>query len=405
MKNIITIVMILLSVTTFAQITVSTLTPEFKGSGGLSLDSDGSLIVADFGDFLNISDPDGLPNDVWRLDTDLNLNLYSGGFVGASGNDFDGDGVLFQSDIGASGIYKIVNGVRTFVTSTGISNPVGLVFDGSGNFYVCNCGNNTIRKVTPGGVSTEFASGNIFSCPNGIIVDEDDNLYVSNFSNGNIIKITPAGTSTVLNATPGGITSGPSNGHLDYHEPSRTLFIASHGSNRIFALRIDDPGNLIDIAGTGERGNTDGDVSVATFSRPNGVVVTQTGDSIYINSAIPVTNVPNRPLNPQVVRLITGVNSILLNVENNAAQLGATVYPNPVVNIITIEADLSFECTEISIEFYDIHGRIVKELSNVTNDGGRFKISVDISEFNSGTYFYSLSDDNCKKIIGKIIKN
>ena len=404
MKKIITIVMLMLGAASFAQVTLSTLTPEFNGSGGLSLDDEGNLYIADFGDFLDIPDPDGLPNDVWKLDTNLNLTTYSQGFLGASGNDFDSNGVLFQSDIRAGAIYKIVNGVRTFVTSTGISNPVGLVFDSNDNFYVCNCGNSTIRKVTPGGVSTLFSSGSLFLCPNGITVDEDDNLYVSDFSNGNIIKISTTGVATLLNTTPGGTTSGPSNGHLDYHEASRMLYIASGGSNKIYSLPIDNPSDMQVLAGTGVRGNDDGDAATATFSRPNGVAVSVTGDSIYVNSAIPITNNPSRPLNPSVVRLLKGVLGTLSVETVTASFYNVKEYPSPAKNEFTIEADLNFSGTELSIAFYDIQGRLMKELLSVEIEGGHLKVSVDISEFSAGTYFYSLIDENGKKLFRKILK-
>ena len=137
MKKLLQLCIILSGITLFAQVNVTTITPEFKGSGGLSLDGEWKPFNwSDFGDFLSILDPDGLPNHVMMLDPDLNLTQFSTGFVGASGNDFDSNGVLFQNDIGASGVYKIVGGIRTFVTSTGIANPVGIVFDSNDNFFV-----------------------------------------------------------------------------------------------------------------------------------------------------------------------------------------------------------------------------------------------------------------------------
>jgi sugar lactone lactonase YvrE len=385
-----------------AQIQVTTVSSEIKGSGGLSLDENGNLIIADFGDFLSVVDPDGLPNDIHIMDPDFNITQYSTGFIGASGNDFDSNGVLFQSDIRASAIYKIIGGVRTFVTSTGIVAPVGIVFDSQDNFYVCNCGNNTIRKVTPGGVSTDFAPSGLYQCPNGITVDEDDNLYVSNFNNGNIIKITPAGDASVLNSTPGGSTGGASNGHLDYFEPTRTLFIASHGSNQIYMMSIDDPSDLVVIAGSGLRGNADGDASTASFSRPNGVAVTKTGDSIYINSAVPVTNIPNGPLNPQLIRLVTGVNSIL-SVNETEEYSDLIVFPNPATDRFTLEVSLSNEYLELNIKIYDIQGRILKERTRINTQGMQIKETMEVSELSSGNYFYSLNDGNKQLLNGKII--
>lgn len=383
---------------------VSTLTPEFNGSGGLSLDGEGNLIIADFGDFLSAGDGDGIPNKIMVLDTDLTLSEYSTGFIGASGNTFDSNGILYQSDIGASAIYKIIDGVRTFVTSTGISGPVGITFDSQDNFYVCNCSNSTIRKVTPDGTSTLFASGAIFACPNGITADEDDNLYVSCFSNGNIIKITPDGDSNVLVATLGGSTSPPSNGHLDYHQPTRTLYIASHANNQIFSLDIDDPTELAHIAGSGVRGNSDGDAETATFSRPNGVAITQTGDSIYINSAIPLTNSPNNPLNPQVVRLITGVQSTVSVETLGVIASDIRTYPNPVNDILILEINLVQEFKRMSLIVTDAHGRVVTELADVYSNDKQIRLQISTRSLASGMYTYSLLNDRNVLLSGKFSK-
>ncbi len=408
MRNSILLAFLLSCLILSGQVGVATLTPQFKGSGGLSLDDQGNLYIGDFGDFLTVGDNDGIPNNIMKLDINLNLSQYATGFLGASGNAFDNNGVLYQSDIGASAIYKIEGGIRTFVTSTGISSPVGIVFDSQNNFFVCNCGNNTIRKVTPQGVSTLFASGNIFLCPNGVTIDEDDNLYVSNFSNGSIIKVTPMGVTSIIASTPGGFTSGPSNGHLDYHKQTRTLYIASHGSNKIFSLSIDNLSNgLITIAGSGERGNSDNENALfATFSRPNGVAVTQTGDSIYINSAIPISNIPNSPLNPQLIRLIKGLNSGSLSVETIISSPSFKIYPNPANKILILESDHELTLkSKLSVKIYDLNGRIIKKIDSIQSLlPNKLKIRIDVSTLSKGTYFYAVYCKNNLLEKGKIAK-
>ncbi|MCD2260773.1 T9SS type A sorting domain-containing protein [Psychroserpens luteolus] len=411
-KKIFLIITLLASLVSFSQeISTNSLTSNFNGSGGLSLDSEGNLYIGDFGDFLSAGDNDGLPNNVWKLDTNLNLTVFSPGFVGASGNAFDSEGTLYQSDIGNSSIYKIVNGVRTFVTSTGISAPVGLVFDSQGNLFVCNCGANSIQKITfTLGVvtsSSTFASGApTFFCPNGLTIDENDNLYVSNFSNGNIVKITPAGIPSILITTPGGTTSGPSNGHLDYHQATNTLFIASHGSNRIYSLELDQAlPTLNTIAGSGVRGNTDNENALlATFSRPNGVAVTQTGDSIYINSAIPVTNFPSNPLNPQVIRLIKGVQSGNLSVESVNPSSNFKTYPNPVKDTFTLESETPVYYKDLNIKLFDLKGKLIKEINAIKPTNGKLKIEIDLSSLAAGTYLYTIYNNSDAIKNGKLIK-
>lgn len=376
----------------FGQITVTTLTSPISGSGGLSLDTDGNLYIGDFGDMLGGPDTDGNPNNILKLDTDLNLSIFASGFIGASGNGFDSNGVLFQSDIRDNAIYKIINGVRTFVTSDGIVSPVGIVFDSNDNFYVCNCGNGTIQKITPGGISTVFASGSLFACPNGITVDEEDNLYVSNFSNTNIVKITPSGTATTIANT----QVGDTNGHLDYDEISRNLYIASYAGQKIYSLNIDDP-QIEVLVGTGVRGNTDGDADTATFSTPNGVAVSQTGDSIYVNCAVPLSGTI---INPQVVRLISGVT---LSIEENArTKYQVKTYPSPATNEITIQATLPFHISKVTLAIYDLQGKLMTE-EKLTLDSN-LNANIQISNLLSGSYLYTVSHESKQLFNGRFIK-
>lgn len=387
-------ILILLFLTTygFSQVTVTTITPSFKGSGGLSLDEEGNLYIGDFGDFLGIPDPDGLPNDVLKLDTELNLTQYSTGFIGASGNDFDSSGILYQSDIRDNAIYKIINGVRTFVTSTGISSPVGIVFDSADNFYVCNCGDGTIQKVTPSGTSTQFASGgSFFACPNGITIDENDNLYVSNFNSNKIVKITPAGVPSIIGLTELG------NGHLDYDINSRNLYIASYSGHQIYALNIDNL-EMDPIAGSGVRGNADGLGLDATFSTPNGVAVSKTGDSIYVNCAVPLTGAE---INPQIVRLITG---LTFGIEDRTVNYGQKVFPNPVQNSFSVEAHIPSEYETVSIKLFDVLGREIRVLDNLSVTSTTLVKTIDISNLEAGTYFYGVYQDARQLFNGKIIK-
>ncbi len=393
MKKSILILVCAVCTSMFSQISVTTITPSFSGSGGLSLDEIGNLYIGDFGDFLGMADPDGLPNDILKLDTSLNLSQYATGFVGASGNDFDSNGVLYQSDIRDNGIYKIIGGVRTFVTSTGITAPVGIVFDSNDNFFVCNCGSNTIQKVTSSGTSTTFASGSEFACPNGITIDENDNLYVVNFSNTNVVKITPSGTTSVIGNTPLG------NGHLDYDPNLRNLYIASYHGQQLFYLNIDNPSIEL-LAGTGIRGNDDGLAMNATFSTPNGVAVSTTGDSLYVNCAVPLSG---DMINPQIIRLVSGLTTLSVD-ENPLIAINIKTYPNPAVDKVIIEVDFLGEFDKLTFKLFDLLGRQHLEITNIETSNRMIKQVMDISSLASGPYLYSLSSDSKQLLNGKIIK-
>ena len=83
--------------------------------------------------------------------------------------------------------------------------PVGVGTDSSGNIYVADSGNNTVRKVTPAGVVTTLAglartagssdgtgTAARFNFPTGIAVDSSGDIFVADSGNDTIRNISPA---------------------------------------------------------------------------------------------------------------------------------------------------------------------------------------------------------------------
>ncbi len=147
-------------------------------------------------------------NVPWGLTVDANSNLYVADFsnnkirrIDPSGvvTTFAGNGAGFQNGTGTAALFR---------------SPTGLAIDGSGNLYVSDSQNHSIRKITPAGVVSTLAgtgsSGNndgtgtaaSFNQPNGLAVDAAGNLFVADLGNHKVRKITPDGTvSTFSSAT------------------------------------------------------------------------------------------------------------------------------------------------------------------------------------------------------------
>ena len=274
--------------------TVETFSPELDGgTGGVSVDRDGNVYVADFGAIL--SDAATAGRKVLRLGADGSPSVFVTGLDGASGNRFDSRGNLYQSSIRGNFISRIApDGQWVECARDGIIAPVGLVIDADDVLFVACCNANRIQRVTRDGRSEAFAESPLFRCPNGITLDDEHNLYVANFENGDVLRVTPDGL-----VSPLAIVPGENNGHILYHEGF--LYVVARGAHQIY--RVSLTGEVSLFAGTGRRGRDDGPALQATFSYPNGIDVAPDGRSFYINEIASSTSEGNL-LSPMIVRRI-----------------------------------------------------------------------------------------------------
>jgi len=319
------------------------------GSGGLAVDTAGNIYMADFGPSLS-----GGGTELFRVTPAGSVSVFATGFNGASGNDFDSMGNLFQSNISASRIDKVApDGTVTAFTSQNIRGPVGIYIDEGDTLYVCNCSSDTIRKVTPSGVSTLFSSGFLFQCPNGITRDDDGNFYVANFGNGRVLKILPDGTESIFATVPGN-----NNGHLTYHDG--LLYVAGRGADRIYTITMD--GQVEVFAGTGVQGIVDGPRLQAQFSLPNDVIVDPTGQYLYVNDVVDPTDPTD--ISPMVLRRIdlsVSVDVAPAPQRPDGALHVAGVRPNPSAGDTSILFTLD-RPGHVRVRIVDVSGRDVRTL-------------------------------------------
>lgn len=212
-------------------------------------------------------------------------------------------------------------GVSGYNDGTGVNahfrGPVGVTVDRSGNIYVADSQNYTIRKISPAGVVSLLAgfpillsvpngilaalappvdgtgSAALFVQPSGIVADSAGNLYVAD-GNATIRKVTSAGVVTTFAGGPGAgvgnleqdgtgtaaVFSNPKGIAID---ASGNLFVADNGGDTV--REVSPTGLVTTIAGfAGQYGNTDGTGSAARFSAPTGIAVDASGNVFVADS-------------------------------------------------------------------------------------------------------------------------
>jgi sugar lactone lactonase YvrE len=180
--------------------------------------------------------------------------------------------------------------------------PTGVAVDPTtGNVYVADLDNDTIRMITPGGVVTTLAgspgqAGSAdgtgaaaqFNGPSDVAVDAAGNVYVADTFNDTIRKITPAGVVTTLAGSPGQVGSTDGTGAAARFD--KPIGVAVDAAGNVYVadtyndtIRMITPAGVVTtlVGSPGQAGSADGTGPAARFDFPSGVAVDAAGN-VYV---------------------------------------------------------------------------------------------------------------------------
>ena len=337
-------------------------------------------------------------------------------FDAATGNVYIADGSNnCVRMVNTSGIISTIagNGTSAFsgdggpATAAEMSFPEFVVTDNSGNLYIADNGNGSIRMVNSSGIiSTIIGNGTQgysgdggqataaqLNSPGGMSIDGSGNIFVADESNNRIRMVnssgiinTVAGIGTFGYSGDGGqATAAELNVPYDVSVDAYGDLYVADLSNSVIRM-IDATGVISTFAGTGTAGFS-GDGGAATAAQcqyPSGVHVDLPSGNVYIGDE-----------NNNRVRIVTGVPAGVKKVSSVSGNV--TIYPNPTSGNCVITGIVPKQ----TVELYNYTGQKIS--STLTESS---TMQIDMSSLPSGIYLVRiLNKDNSVVSAKRLVKD
>jgi sugar lactone lactonase YvrE len=332
MKKITTFILtvLLLSNVIYSQ-TVSTYT-DGTPDDAMAIDSNGNLYASNF-----------TGDTVFKYDMDGNGTSFITGLNTPNGLAFDSNDNLFICDFSGQSIYKYDSNGILLETIPGIVNPSGMIksFNSDAMIFT-NYTTNSIHKLAIDGVISLISNDPQLNGPVGLAFDENGVLYAGNYNDRKIYKILNDGTAIYIAQLPTDGGALPNLGFITYAQGR--IWGTTMGSDKIYSINPNGIDDYVLFAGE-IAGSLDGDISIATFTTPNGIIFNDSEDIMYITD-----------FGTKNVRKISGV--ILSVNDQNLKDKKFIMFPNPARDMLTIKP-INFQGNEYSLHIYDNNGRLI----------------------------------------------
>lgn len=359
--------LLLFSIAAASAQTVTTIVndPGYRFTDDLLFDQSGNLYGADYSG-----------NAVYKRTPDGTLSVFASGFNTPNGLAFDSQENLFVCDNIGNAIYKLdYNG--NFLDTFQVTTPSGIIKDSQSDTLIFTTygTQSELKKLAPDGTIIDFHIGSPLLGPVGLEYCQNV-LYVANFTDRKIFRV-EQDTLIYIEQVPGSATSS-----VGFITCIGNKLMATNFNNHKIYL-VDPIAQTVDLFAGSTAGSTDGDISIAKFTSPNGITTNATGDTIYISE-----------YNTRKLRIITGYT---LNVDEPEG-FYFSMYPNPANTHVVITMNDQQPCT---IELRATDGTLLQAFENVQE---KEKL-IYLEDLAPGFYFITLTTEGKQSTTQRIIKS
>jgi trimeric autotransporter adhesin len=272
---------------------------ELNSARGIAIDSSGNIYISDM-----------FNNRIREISNGVIMTIAGNGTYGYSGDNgpatsaqlrdpegvaVDSQGSVYIADSWNCLIRKISHGIITTIagngtsgysgdsgpaTSAQLNSPRGIAIDAQGTIYIADTGNNRVRKVANGIISTIAGNGDAdyggdngpatsaaINYPLGVAVDSGGNVYIADTSNNRVREVSNGIITTIAGSDASAIgDNGPAtSAAINYPlgvavDSGGNVYIADEGNSRI--RRVSN-GIITTIAGDGQSGYNGDNVTAA----------------------------------------------------------------------------------------------------------------------------------------------
>ncbi len=337
----------------------------------LIFDNDGNLYGSNFGG-----------DTVYKITPEGVATPFASGFNNPNGLAFDTDGNLFVVDWGAGSIHKYDPSGNLLNTYNVGPTPSGLIASPSGTMIFTDTADDSIIELGTDGSMTTLFEGAPLNAPVGLTYDENNTLYIGNYVGREVYRLVGNNVEYIATVPDGNAADNPFLGFITYAEGF--LYGTTMGGHKIYKIDPTQTDVVTSFAG-GIQGDVDGDIALATFSYPNGIVYKPTEQALYISEFSGVGN-------------IRKIEDFVLGTEEHTA-IRFSIAPNPVGDNLHMYFENRDYLDHSEVLIYNALGVLVS-----THKGNNEGI-INVSQLPEGMYFMEFIAEGTIRTIKTFVKN